>query len=38
VLGVTGRAISTRMLGIILAALAVQFMIDGVLELSRTSA
>lgn len=29
-LGVTGRAVSTRMLGIILAALAVQFMIDGV--------
>jgi multiple antibiotic resistance protein len=32
-LGVTGRAVSTRMLGIILAALAVQFMVDGVLEL-----
>jgi multiple antibiotic resistance protein len=29
-LGITGRAVSTRMLGIILAALAVQFMIDGV--------
>jgi multiple antibiotic resistance protein len=28
VLGVTGRAVSTRMLGIVLAALAVQFMID----------
>jgi multiple antibiotic resistance protein len=32
-LGVTGRAVSTRMLGIILAALAVQFMINGVLGL-----
>jgi multiple antibiotic resistance protein len=32
-LGVTGRAVSTRMLGIVLAALAVQFMIDGVLTL-----
>jgi multiple antibiotic resistance protein len=29
-LGVTGRAVSTRMLGIILAALAVQFMLDGI--------
>jgi multiple antibiotic resistance protein len=29
-LGVTGRAVSTRMLGIILAALAVQFVIDGI--------
>ena len=34
-LGVTGRAVSTRMLGIILAALAVQFMIDGVVALTR---
>jgi multiple antibiotic resistance protein len=34
-LGVTGRAVSTRMLGIILAALAVQFMVDGVLELTK---
>jgi MarC family membrane protein len=33
VLGVTGRAVSTRMLGIILAALAVQFMINGVMGL-----
>jgi len=29
-LGVTGRAVITRLLGIILAALAVQFVIDGV--------
>jgi multiple antibiotic resistance protein len=36
-LGVTGRAVSTRMLGIILAALAVQFMVDGVLELAGAS-
>ncbi len=32
VLGVTGRAVSTRMLGIVLAALAVQFMINGIIE------
>jgi multiple antibiotic resistance protein len=32
-LGVTGRAVLTRLLGIILAALAVQFVIDGVLAL-----
>lgn len=29
-LGVTGRAVSTRMLGIILAAMAIQFVIDGI--------
>ena len=34
-LGITGRAVSTRMLGIILAALAVQFVIDGVIALAR---
>ncbi len=38
VLGVTGRAVSTRMLGIILAALAIQFMIDGVEALMPTAA
>jgi multiple antibiotic resistance protein len=32
-LGVTGRAVITRLLGIILAALAVQFMIDGIMAL-----
>jgi multiple antibiotic resistance protein len=29
-LGVTGRAILTRLLGVILAALSVQFVVDGV--------
>lgn len=30
IMGITGRAVITRMLGIILAALAVQFIIDGI--------
>jgi multiple antibiotic resistance protein len=33
IMGVTGRAVITRMLGIILAALAVQFVIDGITTL-----
>jgi multiple antibiotic resistance protein len=34
-LGITGRAVISRLLGIILAALAVQFVIDGILSLTR---
>jgi multiple antibiotic resistance protein len=34
-LGITGRAVISRLLGIILAALAVQFVIDGVTSLLR---
>jgi multiple antibiotic resistance protein len=33
-MGITGRAVLTRLLGIILAALAVQFVIDGVVALA----
>ena len=33
-LGITGRAVITRLLGIILAALAVQFVVDGVMVLA----
>ena len=34
-MGITGRAVTTRLLGIILAALAVQFMIDGISALGK---
>jgi multiple antibiotic resistance protein len=36
-LGATGRTVLTRLLGLILAALAVQFVADGVLALARSS-
>ncbi|MGQ7791782.1 MarC family protein [Faunimonas sp. B44] len=37
VLGATGRIVLTRLLGIILAALAVQFVADGMLSLARAA-
>jgi multiple antibiotic resistance protein len=33
-LGITGRAVISRLLGIVLAALAVQFVIDGITSLT----
>ncbi len=38
IMGITGRAVLTRLLGIILAALAVQFVIDGVMVLGPSGA
>ncbi|MGX1305589.1 multiple antibiotic resistance protein [Amorphus suaedae] len=35
-LGATGRAVLTRLLGVILAALAVQFVADGIITLAKT--
>jgi multiple antibiotic resistance protein len=34
-LGTTGKVVLTRMLGVVLAALAVQFVINGVLTVSK---
>lgn len=36
-LGVTGRIVVTRLLGLILAALSVQFVVDGVVEIVRSA-
>jgi len=36
-LGATGRAVLTRLLGVILAALAVQFVADGIIALAQTA-
>jgi multiple antibiotic resistance protein len=36
-LGATGRTVLTRLLGVILSALAVQFVADGVKALAATS-
>jgi len=36
-LGATGRAVLTRLLGVILAALAVQFVADGIITLAKTA-